>query len=106
VDGQSAVREVRSKGEERLAELGEDCEEDAPCALLGLLPGRHTLGLLALSTGEKALPSRLEGEVTFEAAAGRVYAMIVCRPAAMANPMFWVRDEQSGACVSSVCPKR
>ena len=106
VDGHSEVRELdRDTGEERLAELGGECEQDAPCAFLALLPGRHTVRLLAVSTGEKASPSQLEGETTFDATAGGVYAMIACRPTAQAAPIFWVRDETSGACVSSVCPR-
>jgi hypothetical protein len=70
---------------------------------LAVLPGNHTatLSTVSFEVGKKA--SRTDGRVQFLTEAGGLYSFRACRTNE-GRALFWVRDERSIACVSSVCP--
>jgi hypothetical protein len=71
---------------------------------VAVLPGSHVVTLVATAMEADKRASRIGGRVEFSAEAAHLYSIRVCGSAARKLPSFWVRDEGSLACVSSLCP--
>jgi hypothetical protein len=80
-----------------------DCGGDVVCVRLAMLPGSHIVTLIATALEGDKRRSTVAGRVEFTVEAGHLYSCHVCQPTARA-PTFWVRDETSLTCVSTLCP--
>ena len=76
----------------------------APCRYVALVPGDHAATLRAVCWQSGRHNSSVSGTVQFVAERAGFYSFQVCRSSASGEPVFWVRDERSGACVSRICP--
>ena len=98
----------RKTGKERLVRLPQNCVHCDECLRLALMPGPHVM-TLGVWTGGSVAPDRkytdLRGSAQFQARAGGLYSIYACQPGTQKQPLFWVRDEGTLACVSTTCPE-
>jgi hypothetical protein len=108
VDGRRKVfGPDRKTGKEREMNFPRNCVTCEECLRVALAPGSHTMGVGMWTWGSVA-PDRkgtdIQRLVQFEARAGGLYGIYVCQPGPQTQPLFWVRDEATRACVSAACP--
>jgi len=108
VDGQrKIIGPHRKTGQDQQMDFPRHCVTCDECLRFALPPGSHTMAVGVWTWGSVA-PDRkgtdIRRSVQFAARAGGLYAIYVCQPGPQTQPLFWVRDEATRACVSATCP--
>jgi len=101
-----ALRLEPKTGRERREDLNLSSQGSPDCFRVALLPGAHVLALRLWSSGTtRTRIADIRGSTQFEAKAGGLYSIRACQQPEQKEPLFWIREETSGACVSITCPE-